>query len=182
MPKSSGFGRAKSLELDEACEFINSSMGFYWNSATRHWTTRILTDNGQPSRADFAYFASIRSSYVYCRCKDTFIKEHYCPHRFSRQFGFHQDIPTDIDFSILPSSRIILRPHQACVRYGTNSQAMSLCQCLEKSSLSTSKSGGPTYSPLHYVPNLDITQRGRETVQLTKIFKGKKVLLVQGLS
>jgi len=56
--------------------------------------------------------------------------EHYCPHRFSRQFGFHQDIPADIDFSILPSSRAMLRLHQACVRYGTNSQVFSPGQCL----------------------------------------------------
>jgi len=30
---------------------------------------------------------------------------HYCP-TGSGQFGFHQDIPADIDFSILPSSRV----------------------------------------------------------------------------
>ncbi|KAJ8423648.1 hypothetical protein Cgig2_010635 [Carnegiea gigantea] len=80
-----------------------------------------LIDNGQLSRADFAYFANIHLSYACCNCKDSFVMEHYCPHRFSRQFGFHQDVPADIDFSILPCSKIMLRFHQACVRYGTNS-------------------------------------------------------------
>ena len=55
--------------------------------------------------------------------------EHYCPHRFSRQFGFHQDIPADIDFSILPSSNFMLRLHQACIRYGTNSRVFFPGQC-----------------------------------------------------
>ena len=56
--------------------------------------------------------------------------EHYCLHRFSRKFGFHQDIPTDIGFSILLSSMIMLGLHQACIRYGTNSQVLSPCQGL----------------------------------------------------
>jgi len=107
MTKFSGFSRAKSFELDEAHEFIRSDTGFYWNSTIRHRTKGIRIDNGQLSRAVFAYFASIHSSYVYCRCEDSFIMEHYCPHRFNRQFGFHQDI-TDVDFSILPSSRVML--------------------------------------------------------------------------
>jgi len=81
-------------------------------------------------RADFSYSASIRSSYVCYCCKDSFIREHYCPNRFSKQFGFHQDIPTDINFSILSSSRLVLRLHQARIRCGTNSQVLSPGQCL----------------------------------------------------
>ncbi|KAJ8420035.1 hypothetical protein Cgig2_011956 [Carnegiea gigantea] len=129
MPKFSGFGRAKTFNLDEARELISSGRGFCWNSAIRHRLKATLVDNGQLSRADFAYFASIRSSFVCCHCEDSFVMEHYCPHRFSRQFGFHQDIPADIDFSILPSSKIILRLHQACIRYGTNSRMFFPSQC-----------------------------------------------------
>jgi len=51
-----------------------------------------------------------------------------------------------------------------------------------ESSPSASKSSGPTCSLLHQVPSLEVTQRGRETVQLTKIFEGEKVLSVRGLS
>jgi len=125
MPKFNDFGRAKSFELDDARELISSATGFYWNSTIRQRTKGILIDNGQLSRANFAYFASIRSSYVCCHCKASFIIKHYCPHRFNRQFGFHQDIPTDTDFFILPSSRIMLQLHQACISYRTNSQVLS---------------------------------------------------------
>ncbi|KAJ8430152.1 hypothetical protein Cgig2_005514 [Carnegiea gigantea] len=41
----------------------------------------------------------------------------------------HQDIPADIDFSILPSSKIMLRLHQAWIRYGTNSCVFFPGQC-----------------------------------------------------
>ncbi|KAJ8424126.1 hypothetical protein Cgig2_002652 [Carnegiea gigantea] len=43
--------------------------------------------------------------------------------------SFYQDIPTDIDFSILRSSKIMLRLHQACVCYETNSQVLFPGQC-----------------------------------------------------
>jgi len=49
MPQFSGFGRAKSFELDEAHEFIRSGTGFYWNSAISPRTKSILIDNGQLS-------------------------------------------------------------------------------------------------------------------------------------
>jgi len=130
MPKFSGVGPAKSFELDEAREFISFGTGFCWNSTIGHQTKGMFIDNSQLSRADFAYLASIRSSYVCCRCEDTFIMEHYYPHSFIGQFGFLQDIPMDSDFSIIPSSRIMLRHHQACIRYGTKSQASYLGQRL----------------------------------------------------
>ena len=103
MQKFSDFGRDKSFELDEAREFINFGTSVSCNSALRHLTRGILIVDGQLSRADLAYIVSIRSSYVCCRCEDSFIMEHYCPHRFSTQFGFHQDILMDIDFSISAS-------------------------------------------------------------------------------
>jgi len=36
MPKSNGFGRAKSFDLDGGHEYISFGMGFYWNYAIRH--------------------------------------------------------------------------------------------------------------------------------------------------
>ncbi|KAJ8424351.1 hypothetical protein Cgig2_033470 [Carnegiea gigantea] len=86
MLKFSGFGRAKTFDLDGARELISSGL------------------------LEFHY------------------KHHY-PHRFSRQFGFYQDIPTDIVFSILPSSKIMLRLHQACIHYGANSRVLVSGQC-----------------------------------------------------
>ncbi|KAJ8430546.1 hypothetical protein Cgig2_030213 [Carnegiea gigantea] len=81
MPNFSGFGRAKAFDLDGALELISSGRGFCWNSAIRHQIKETLINNGQLSWVDFAYFASIRSSYVYYRCEDSFVIEHYCPHR-----------------------------------------------------------------------------------------------------
>lgn len=65
--------------------------------------------------------------------------EHYCPHRFCRQFGFHQDIPASMDSSILPSSKIMLRLHQGCVRYGTNSRVLFPGPCLSLEKKFTSR-------------------------------------------
>ncbi|KAJ8447690.1 hypothetical protein Cgig2_031744 [Carnegiea gigantea] len=38
--------------------------------------------------------------------------EHYYPDRYSRQFDFHQDVPTDLDFDNLPYPETMLRYHQ----------------------------------------------------------------------
>ncbi|KAJ8425953.1 hypothetical protein Cgig2_016233 [Carnegiea gigantea] len=105
MPKFSDFGRAKTFDLDEARELISSGRGFYWNSAIRHRLKATLVDNGQLSRADFAYFASIRSSYVYCRCEDSFVQQtiwlssgHSCGHRFLHppEFKDHASTPSSL--------------------------------------------------------------------------------------
>ena len=50
--------------------------------------------------------------------------EHYCPDRFSRQFGFHQDVPTDLDFDNLPDPETILRYHQTLTCYEIGSQVL----------------------------------------------------------
>ena len=49
VPKFSGFGQAKSFELDEARELISFGTGFYWNPAIGHHTKGIFIDNGQLS-------------------------------------------------------------------------------------------------------------------------------------
>nr|XP_016483859.1 PREDICTED: uncharacterized protein LOC107804474 [Nicotiana tabacum]XP_016483861.1 PREDICTED: uncharacterized protein LOC107804474 [Nicotiana tabacum] len=55
-----------------------------------------FTDNGKLSDSFSEFFISLRSSYLTLRHDDTFIVESYSPHRFSRQFGFCQDIPGDL--------------------------------------------------------------------------------------
>ena len=39
---------------------------------------------------------SLHSGYLSLRCEDQNIVEAYSPHRFSRRFGFHQNIPSDL--------------------------------------------------------------------------------------
>nr|XP_009790290.1 PREDICTED: uncharacterized protein LOC104237764 [Nicotiana sylvestris] len=55
-----------------------------------------FTDNGKLSDSFSEFFISLRSSYLTLRHDATFIVESYSPYRFSRQFGFFQDIPGDL--------------------------------------------------------------------------------------
>ncbi|KAJ8438124.1 LOW QUALITY PROTEIN: hypothetical protein Cgig2_033003 [Carnegiea gigantea] len=55
--------------------------------------------------------------------------EYYRPDRFSRQFGFHEDVPTDLDFDNLPDPKTMLCYHQIFVRYGTGSQVLLAGRC-----------------------------------------------------
>jgi len=129
MVNFSGVGRAKSFQLEEARELIGSGRGFRWHSSIINRLKETLVDGGKLSRADFAYFVSIRSSFVSYRCEDGFVTEHYCPDRFSRQFGFHRDVPTDLDFDNLPDPETMLCYHQTLMRYGTGSQVLLPGRC-----------------------------------------------------
>ncbi|KAJ8424573.1 hypothetical protein Cgig2_023569 [Carnegiea gigantea] len=53
---------------------------------------------------------------------DNLVMEHYCPDQFSRQFGFYQDVPTDLDFDNLPHPEAILY-HHMLMCYGTSPHA-----------------------------------------------------------
>jgi len=55
-----------------------------------------LTDNGKLSNSWNEYIISLRSGYVTLRHDSNFIVESYSPIRFSRQFGFCQDVPGDL--------------------------------------------------------------------------------------
>ena len=91
-------------------------------------------DDNKLSRADFAYFVSINSSFVSYRCEDNLVIEHYCLDRFSRQFGFYQDVPANLDFYNLPNPETMLRYHHMLTRYGTGSQVLlpRRCNLLER--------------------------------------------------
>ncbi|KAK9750451.1 hypothetical protein RND81_02G197800 [Saponaria officinalis] len=52
----------------------------------------LLIDDGQLEASMFDYLISLRSSYLPLRLGNCFYVEPYNPHRFSRQFGFCQDI------------------------------------------------------------------------------------------
>ncbi|KAJ8420734.1 hypothetical protein Cgig2_023006 [Carnegiea gigantea] len=156
MPKFSGFGRAKTFDLNEARELISSGRGFCWNSAIRHRLKAALVDIGQLSRADFAYFASIRSSYVCCRCEDSFVQQtiwlssgHSRGHRFLHPPEFK-------DYASTPSSLYTLWDQFSRVFFLVNALLW------RGNSLVASKSGGPKWSSLHQILILEGAQRGRE--------------------
>jgi len=91
-------------------------------------------DDGKLSKADFAYFVSIRSGFVAYHCEDNLVMKHYCPDRFSRQFGFYQDVLANLDFDNLPDLKTMLHYHHMLTRYGTGSQVLlpGGCNLLEK--------------------------------------------------
>ncbi|KAJ8429031.1 hypothetical protein Cgig2_000378 [Carnegiea gigantea] len=65
-----------------------------------------ITDDDRLRRIDFAYFTSICSSYISYRCED------------------HFDIPIDLDFNPLPSSKDIRGPYRGCIHYKTGSKVL----------------------------------------------------------
>ena len=58
----------------------------------------------------------------------------YSLDKFSRQFGFHQDVPADMDFNNLPAPEIILCCEHVLTRYETGSQVTlpGRCSLLER--------------------------------------------------
>ena len=116
--KFSGLGQTKSFQLEEAQQLIHFRKGFRWYSSIINQLKETLTDGDKPSRIDFPYFVSINSSFNSYHCEDNLVIEHYCFDHFSKQFGFHQDVPVDIDFYNLPDTEIMHRCHHVLTRYG----------------------------------------------------------------
>ncbi|KAJ8546612.1 hypothetical protein K7X08_037212 [Anisodus acutangulus] len=54
-------------------------------------------DDGTENEYQLSNVLSIRSNYLPLRDGAVFIIESYCPYRFSRQFGYFQDIPGQLD-------------------------------------------------------------------------------------
>ena len=72
---------------------------------------------------------SIHSNSIFYCCEDNFVMEHYCHDRFIRQFGFHQDVPVDMDFNNLRDPETILHYHYVLKRYGAGSQVTLPWRC-----------------------------------------------------
>ncbi|XP_027772997.1 girdin-like [Solanum pennellii] len=90
----SGEGAAKYFDKDEARKRVHRGENIVWNATmlSRPHPTYYLDDE-KSSELDQAYFMSIRFNYLPLRRGGSFVIEPYSPHRFSRQFGFHQDNP-----------------------------------------------------------------------------------------
>ncbi|XP_050215878.1 uncharacterized protein LOC126666979 [Mercurialis annua] len=88
-----------------------------FNPSTKRTT---LTDDKDLSLGYWEYLASLRSSYLVARLDHVYIYEPYSPHRFSRQFGFCQDIPGDLKQHLegLNLDQIV-RLWQSCTRSST---------------------------------------------------------------
>ena len=63
--------------------------------------------------------------YLSLRCEDQHIVEPYSPHRFSRRFGFHQDIPSDLKEEIhIGSLKDLCQFYQSVTRCNTDSKVL----------------------------------------------------------
>ncbi|KAG5589645.1 hypothetical protein H5410_040159 [Solanum commersonii] len=81
-------------------------------------------DDGKAPELELAYFMSLRFNYLPLRREGSFVIEPYSLHRFSHQFGFHQDIPgyleNDIRVEWLDEG---LRYWRICISRATMSKA-----------------------------------------------------------
>ncbi|KAL2942840.1 Tropomyosin [Bienertia sinuspersici] len=66
----------------------------------------FLFDDGNLDHTQMSYLSSLRSGYVSLRHYDSFFIEPYLPYRFSRQFGFCQDIPSAITRKVQDRSNV----------------------------------------------------------------------------
>ncbi|KAL2897523.1 Myosin-6 [Bienertia sinuspersici] len=66
----------------------------------------LLLDDSNLDHIQMSYLSSLCSGYVSLRHYDSFFIEPYLPYRFSRQFGFCQDIPSAITHKVQDRSNV----------------------------------------------------------------------------
>ncbi|OIT21864.1 hypothetical protein A4A49_61913, partial [Nicotiana attenuata] len=107
MCKVSGEKMAKHFDLSNARElFQQVSARQLHHLAMLQGRELHLTDRDEQSNSWSDFFISLRSSFITLRHDDIHIVESYSPHRFSRQFGFCQDIP----------GKLIERPYDGALK------------------------------------------------------------------
>ncbi|KAH0720107.1 hypothetical protein KY284_005137 [Solanum tuberosum] len=90
----SGEVGARYFDSNDVRKCIHGGENVAWTSTMMDKTYPYFhVDNDHASEVELSYFMSIRFNYLPLRCRDSFIIEPYSPHRFSRQFGFYQNIP-----------------------------------------------------------------------------------------
>ncbi|XP_059630746.1 uncharacterized protein LOC132273714 [Cornus florida] len=82
------FDDFEAQNLFKLCKGINLT-----RMAKRSSKQRLIVNNGEMIKADSDTLISLRSCYLTLHQNDCLIIEPYNPQRFSRQFGYHQDIP-----------------------------------------------------------------------------------------
>nr|POF05373.1 hypothetical protein CFP56_41536 [Quercus suber] len=101
------FGVSYEALLDEvsARDRIWSGKDFFWHGTSfKSDLDLTFEDNGGLSVLRLGYFMSLRSGYLSLRCEDHCVVKSYSPHRFSRRFGFYQNIPGDLKKRIQTST------------------------------------------------------------------------------
>ncbi|CAN6586386.1 unnamed protein product [Malus baccata var. baccata] len=122
MTKYSGVLSTKSLDdlqaraLFESCEDLRMDPLARVGSARRG-----IVDNSHIRSSDLSYLISLRSGFVSLRQEDRCIVQPYSPHRFSRQFGFVQNLPGKLKENNQSTSLQAVYMHwESCTRARTN--------------------------------------------------------------
>ncbi|KAG5529092.1 hypothetical protein RHGRI_029681 [Rhododendron griersonianum] len=109
---------AKQLDEAEALDLFRKCDDLVMDRfAQREVKSKELVDDGQLSDWEMEYLISIRSGYLTLRSGSTKVIEPYSPHRFSRQFGFTQDVPERLNVNIrICSLKNIVKHFESLVR------------------------------------------------------------------
>ncbi|KAL2897225.1 Protein Hook-like protein 3 [Bienertia sinuspersici] len=106
----------------------------------------FLFDDGNLDHTQMSYLSSLRSGYVTLRHYDSFFIEPYLPYRFSRQFGFCQDIPSAITRKVQDRSNVsyekVLMFWKLLLFQGSMSRVCAPCLSLDWHKLKTVKFHG----------------------------------------
>ncbi|KAH0644778.1 hypothetical protein KY284_032662 [Solanum tuberosum] len=104
---------------------VHQGENFVWNAIMLiRPHPNYYIDDGKAPELELAYFMSLRFNYLPLRRGDSFVIEPYSLHRFSRQFGFHQDIPGYLENDIRAESLDEgLRYWRICISRATMSKA-----------------------------------------------------------
>ncbi|CAN6581611.1 unnamed protein product [Malus baccata var. baccata] len=122
MTKYSGVFSAKSLYDQQAQALFRSCEGLKMDRVARFGTVRRdIIDDSHIHFSDLSYLISLRSGYVSLRQEDRCIIQPYSPHRFSRQFGFVQNVPGTLREKARSKSLQAVYMHwESCTRACTN--------------------------------------------------------------
>ncbi|KAG5553477.1 hypothetical protein RHGRI_011376 [Rhododendron griersonianum] len=115
---------AKQLDEAEALDLFRKCDDLVMDRfAQRQGKSKELVDDGQLSDWETEYLISIRSGYLTLRSGSTKVIEPYNPHRFSRQFGFTQDVPGRLNVNIrICSLKNIVKHFESLVREKSHSK------------------------------------------------------------
>ncbi|XP_012829921.1 PREDICTED: uncharacterized protein LOC105951073 [Erythranthe guttata] len=122
----SGEGSARYYTPADARKRIHKGDLMSWTCTTiPRSESSLYVDDGTTKGSERNYFIAIRSSYLSLRRGNRFVIEPYSPHRFSRQFGYYQDVPGVLDEDVREASLIDgLRYWRLCVLLESMSKVM----------------------------------------------------------
>ncbi|KAM2298627.1 hypothetical protein ACFXTI_000579 [Malus domestica] len=122
MTKYSGVLSAKSLDDLQARVLFESCEDLRMDPLARVGSVRRgIVDNSHLRSLDLSYLISLRSRFVSLRQEDQCIVQPYSPHRFSRQFGFVQNLPGKLkEKNQSASLQAVYMPWESYTRACTN--------------------------------------------------------------